>query len=653
MKKKQLIKALVFSAVLAAFPAAGLTASAEDAAPADVLDVAPAPVAVAADVQNFDGGGKSYDFEGAATVGEAVDKLVPSVGDEASDNVKSAAAAAAVDAAQKVADAAGDGEKAAEDKAVELITGEAAGAVADDANEAAGEAIEKAEGEATEDETKPVDEAPVEAAPVKQNITIIEGEEDFIYPHDFDTYTEASVDKDVIKAGTTAKVKVDKLESAFDIVGYDKNGKPITLDFSTATRFFSSDNSIATVDPDGTIHALKEGKVTIWVETSEGLNPVTLDISESYNVLLIDKSESTKGKGLAKEKAAAISFADEVLKVNKESHVAVIEMGSETTTKTLSGWTSNLTDIKNIINGIKAEGGSVYSAAIKQAGALLNTIPYYKQGYNKNIVMFADGEDTNGDRAYAKDCLHELLYDTEIELDYDTIVTEAFTNKVTGKTEYCPVYFDDNGDKFFGVLTDKKDADGNFITEYYNAETGLLADATVTALYPIYDVIETEYRDTTTNFYAFGVYDSSTEAGKKDGSGFLKDLAKNPVTAERIVVDGDGHTFEYGFYDDMTRYEDNYYEVTSVKDMQQTFKNIANKKVYSKDAWVDSLLGFDIYVYGKASSSSDDTKAAKAKSDKKTDSPSTGDCSGIYTIALFALLGAGAAAFTAKKRFED
>ena len=44
MKKNQLIKALVFTAVLAAFPAAGLTASAEDAAPADfaaINDAAP------------------------------------------------------------------------------------------------------------------------------------------------------------------------------------------------------------------------------------------------------------------------------------------------------------------------------------------------------------------------------------------------------------------------------------------------------------------------------------------------------------------------------------------------------------------------------------------------------------------------------------
>jgi len=602
MKKKQLIKALALSAVLAAFPAAGLSASAEDAVPVEVPEVAQAPVAVAADVVTNNDGSKNYDFEGATSVGAAVDKVVTGIGDTASEAVNSAAAAAAADAAQKVADAAAadeaDADKAAADKAVELINGDAAPAADNTKTEDDSKTEEKSEEKTDEKADEKSEEKKDEKADAdaKAEEKAVEDAKTAYnpFPINVPTETTAKLDKELIKAGETGKVTAE-VKPGFTITGYDENGKAVIVDkLNTGVRFFSSDNSIATVDNDGTIHAKKEGKVTIWVETTEGLKPVTLDISESYNVLLIDKSESVKGKGLAKEKAAAISYADEVLKVNKESHVAVIAMGSETTTKTLSGWTSNMTDIKNIINGIKAEGGSVYSEALHQAGALLNSIPYSKQNYNKNIVMFSDGADTYGDRAHAKAVLNDLLYDP---------------NFIGYNAEGKPVYeTDDKGNVLY-------------------------------------------HRDTTTNFYAFGVYDSATKDGKKDGEGFLKELAANKVTPQRVLVKADGTKVWVPTKEDITRTDDHYYEVTSVKDVQKTFQNIATKKVYLPSK-VDSLIGFDVYVYGKASSTSD-SKSAKAKKGSNEDSPKTADCSGIYTIALFALLGAGAAAFTAKKRFED
>ncbi|MCR5717977.1 MAG: VWA domain-containing protein [Oscillospiraceae bacterium] len=574
MKKKQLIKALVFSAVLAAFPAAGLTASAEDAAP-EALEVFDAPVAVAA--------------EAAPVVAEV-------------------AAAPVVAAAEPAADAA------------------PAADATPAATEAAPAATEAAP--AATEATPAATEAPTVDQKVEpiQEVEIVEVDGDDFDVIEVPTVTTAKIDKEVIKAGETGKIEAS-VDNGFDIIGYDENGKAITLDYLTGTRFFSSDNSIATVDPDGTIHALKEGKVTIWCETLEGLTPVTLDITESYNVMLIDKSESVKGKGLAKEKAAAISFADEVLKKNKESHVAVIEMGSETTTKTLSGWTSNLKDIKNIVNGIKAEGGSVYSAAIKQAGALLNTIPYYKQGYNKNIVMFADGGNTYGDRDYAAQCLDDILYDEVVDtVEIDML--RDFYDQDGNVVEDCQIFVDPkNGKEYFAVDD-----------VYYDVATGLIATGKLdlvkaTELVPFTD----EIRDYTTNFYAFGVYDSASKEAKDDGSSYLK------LLAGEIEEDENGDV----------AFKDNYYEVTSVKDMQKNFKAIVDKKVVTEGSWVDNLIGFDVYVYGKGKSSSDDAKSSKAKKSDKKDSPATADSTGIYTIALFALLGAGAAAFTAKKRFED
>jgi hypothetical protein len=477
MKKNQLIKALVFTAVLAAFPAAGLTASAEDAAPADFA---------------------------------AINDAAP-VAAQAEDVVIEAAPAPAVVEAPVVVEAA-------------PVVDEAAAATA-----------EGTDGKDTKKEES-VNPAPA-PAPTK-------------------TYTTGKItlDDQVIKAGETAKITPD-LKAGNYADGVDDKGNTKYTDYKLGYKYFSSDNSIATVDADGTVHAKKAGKVTIYVETLEGTKEITLNVTESYNVLLIDRTTSTTGKGLAKEKAAAISFSEEVLKVNSESHIAVVQVGDTASTKTLSSFTNNLGDIKNTINGITASKSeySVYSAGLKEAGSLLNSIPNYNKALNKNIVVFGDGACTYGDRDYAIDIANQL--------------------------------------------------DGN---------------------------------DDTVKIYAMGVYDSATDAEKKEGEAFMKKLG-------RVVVGKDG---------DKDVVEDNYYEIGNVADMKDTFKAIATRPTYSGAGQHYAWTKFDVVVYGKAEKKADKKDAAK-KNASEASSPETADSSSIYAIALFALLGAGVAGVSAKKRFED
>lgn len=339
MKKNQLIKALVFTAVLAAFPAAGLTASAEDAAPADAL---------------------------------AIDTAAPVVA-QAEDVVL-----APVEAAPAVVEA--------------PVVVEAA-PVVDDA------AVAVAEDKDGIDTPKTVEVPEVKPA---------------VAPTD--TVTKATMEDTVIKAGYDTKINTEVkagtyyvLDANGNIVKDDKGNNKVES-YKTAVKYFSSDNSIATVDKDGNVHAKKAGKVTIYVETYEGTKEIVLNVSESYNVLLIDRTDSTNGKTLAKEKAAAISFSEEVLKVNSESHIAVVQIGDAQSTKTLSSFTNNLKDIKATINGITAANEySIYSAGLKEAGNLLNSIPNYNKDLtNKNVVIFGDGACTVGDRDYAVDIANQI-----------------------------------------------------------------------------------------------------------------------------------------------------------------------------------------------------------------------------------------------------
>ena len=503
MKKNQLIKALVFTAVLAAFPAAGLTASAEDAAPADFA---------------------------------AINDAAP-VAAQAEDVVIEAAPAPAVVEAPVVVEA-----PAVDNTAAVVAEGQKNG------------------------KDDPCDPNTAKTIDTKPELKVATA------PVDTDTEVKATMDDVIIKAGNDTKVKVDvtagkytedvNKDGKIDELDKDDKGNYKVKTYETAVRYFSSDNSIATVDADGTVHAKKAGKVTIYVETLEGTKEITLNVTESYNVLLIDRTTSTTGKGLAKEKSAAISFSEEVLKVNSESHIAVVQVGDTASTKTLASFTNNLTDIKNTINGITSAKSeySVYSAGLKQAGSLLNSIPNYNQGLNKNIVIFGDGACTYGDREYAKTIANDML----------------------------------------------------------NADDDL-------------------------DIYTFGIYDSATDAEKSEGKAFLKDLGK----------------YEYTFYDkdgkEQKAVEDRYYEIENVADMKDTFKAIATRKNYDWAATTDKIyVGFDTVVYGKADCCNKDCKKAAAKKNaSEASSPETADSSSIYVIALFALLGAGVAGVSAKKRFED
>jgi hypothetical protein len=486
MKKNQLIKALVFTAVLAAFPAAGLTASAEDAAPADFAAI-----------------------NDAAPVAAQAEDVV----------IEAAPAPAVVEEAPVVVEAA---------------------PVVDDT------AVATAEGTDGKDTKK---EESVNPAPA---------------PAPTKTYTTGKItlDDEIIKAGETAKITPD-LKAGNYADGVDDKGNTKYTDYKLGYRYFSSDNSIATVDADGTVHAKKAGKVTIYVETLEGTKEITLNVTESYNVLLIDRTTSTTGKGLAKEKSAAISFSEEVLKVNSESHIAVVQIGDTASTKTLSTFTNNLSDIKNTINSITASKSeySVYSAGLKEAGALLNGIPNYNKGLNKNVVIFGDGACTYGDRDYAKSIAQDMI----------------------------------------------------------NADDNL-------------------------TIYTFGVYDSATDAEKKEGEAFLKSIGQ--VTQ----VDANGNAIKINNKEVV---EDNYYEVGNVADLKDTFKAIAKRPTYSGAGQHYAWTAFDVVVYGKDAKKADKKEAAGKKNASEASSPETADSSSIYVIALFALLGAGVAGVSAKKRFED
>lgn len=189
--------------------------------------------------------------------------------------------------------------------------------------------------------------------------------------------TEADVEE-----GKTYKIDIKKI--------------PIDATDNVVLKFISSDESIAKVDSNGVVTAVKPGTVTITV-IADSMIPIIQDKTlESYTVLVLDNSTSMSGDPMTAQKEAAIRFCSETILSNTgtDYKFAVVSFGSSIQVAT--DFTNNLSDLKDTINGIRLTGSTNYEKALSKAAELLSTV---SQNAVKNIVFCSDGFPNEGARS--------------------------------------------------------------------------------------------------------------------------------------------------------------------------------------------------------------------------------------------------------------
>lgn len=113
-------------------------------------------------------------------------------------------------------------------------------------------------------------------------------------------------------------------------------------------------------------------------------NNIPLDV-----VLVMDTSGSMKGSALANAKRAANKFVDKLLPKNKNVKIGIVSFAEKGEIK--SGLTTDVTALKNAINGLTAGGGTYTQQGLEKAAGILNNVP---DNHKKVMVVVGDGEPT-------------------------------------------------------------------------------------------------------------------------------------------------------------------------------------------------------------------------------------------------------------------
>ena len=198
--------------------------------------------------------------------------------------------------------------------------------------------------------------------------------------------------------------------------GYYQNAQGGLEQLQTGILYYSSNNDIAMVDSDGTVHAIKAGKVQIHAELLEGTSAVLLPAVESYHVLIIDRSQYMGTDAMLDAKNVAIQYCQAVLKQHPSDKLAIVVAGDISSTKAICSWTNDLNMLQNAITSISAGGTVLYSAAFKEAQVLISSVSSTKTNINKNIVVFGCGIDDPGDVDYAKMILDSSNKDNALNM---------------------------------------------------------------------------------------------------------------------------------------------------------------------------------------------------------------------------------------------
>ena len=284
-----------------------------------------------------------------------------------------------------------------------------------------------------------------------------EGDDYELYTGDYDVYDTATSTKVgetqtatdgviTLKAGQYAVLKgsdekkitesskyyVKELDVAQDKYAVSANGGQVKVtqekDSATTTKVAVSDvprttvtNTVVTAPEHRKyIKANNDGTYDLSLNvtgTQSGSSQTT--VSPADIVVVFDTSGSmSNGMGsqtrLQVAKAAVNSMAEQLLTAEnkaagKDKNIQMALVSFSTTAGTVSNFTDTAAGITSTVNGLRADGGTNWEAALKRANTLLASSN--RKDVKKYIVFMSDGDPTYRDSAngYTKDCKDQRI----------------------------------------------------------------------------------------------------------------------------------------------------------------------------------------------------------------------------------------------------
>lgn len=284
-----------------------------------------------------------------------------------------------------------------------------------------------------------------------------EGDDYELYTGDYDVYdtvistkvgeTQTAIDGVItLKAGQYAVLKgsdekkiaesskyyVKELDVAQDKYAVSANGGQVKVtqeeDSATTTKVAVSDVPRTTVT--NTVVTAPEHRKYIKAN-NDGTYDLSLNVTGTQSsssqttvspadiVVVFDTSGSmSNGMGsqtrLQVAKAAVNSMAEQLLTAEnkaagKDKNIQMALVSFSTTAGTVSNFTDTAAGITSTVNGLRADGGTNWEAALKRANTLLASSN--RKDVKKYIVFMSDGDPTYRDSAngYTKDCKDQRI----------------------------------------------------------------------------------------------------------------------------------------------------------------------------------------------------------------------------------------------------
>ena len=284
-----------------------------------------------------------------------------------------------------------------------------------------------------------------------------EGDDYELYTGDYDVYdtvistkvgeTQTAIDGVItLKAGQYAVLKgsdekkiaesskyyVKELDVAQDKYAVSANGGQVKVtqeeDSATTTEVAVSDVPRTTVT--NTVVTAPEHRKYIKAN-NDGTYDLSLNVTGTQSsssqttvspadiVVVFDTSDSmSNGMGsqtrLQVAKAAVNSMAEQLLTAEnkaagKDKNIQMALVSFSTTAGTVSNFTDTAAGITSTVNGLRADGGTNWEAALKRANTLLASSN--RKDVKKYIVFMSDGDPTYRDSAngYTKDCKDQRI----------------------------------------------------------------------------------------------------------------------------------------------------------------------------------------------------------------------------------------------------
>ncbi len=178
-------------------------------------------------------------------------------------------------------------------------------------------------------------------------------------------------------------------------------------------------------------------------------------------ILVLDVSGSMSGEAMAQLKKACYNFIDDIFAEDPSAGIGIVAYESSVTSYTFQGeyFTSDRNELRSVVNGLTANGGTAMNAGILNADRIMQD---YGTADNRFLIQMADGGPNEGETYYGEDARYvengycSAIYNTFLGIqDSYHIYSLGFFHSYSGaEKQFAAAFMNDIQNRGYFEVTD-------------------------------------------------------------------------------------------------------------------------------------------------------------------------------------------------------